>query len=57
MDGRAGCECNGNGNSIPVAIFGCGILGLFSGSMVAYFGVPSFVASLGMMMVAAVLHI
>ena len=36
-----------------LAIFGCGILGLFSGSMVAYFGVPSFVASLGMMMVAS----
>ena len=36
-----------------LAILGCGILGLFSGSMVAYFGVPSFVASLGMMMVAS----
>ena len=36
-----------------LAIFGCGTLGLFSGSMVAYFGVPSFVASLGMMMVAS----
>ena len=35
------------------AILGCGVLGLFSGSMVAYFGVPSFVASLGMMMVAS----
>lgn len=35
------------------AVLGCGILGLFSGSMVAYFGVPSFVASLGMMMVAS----
>ena len=36
-----------------LAIAACGILGLFSGSMVAYFGVPSFVASLGMMMVAS----
>ena len=36
-----------------LAILGCGILGLFSGSMVAYFGVPAFVASLGMMMVAS----
>ena len=36
-----------------LAILGCGILGLFSGSMIAYFGVPSFVASLGMMMVAS----
>ena len=35
------------------AVLGCGIVGLFSGSMVAYFGVPSFVASLGMMMVAS----
>ena len=35
------------------AVLGCGSLGLFSGSMVAYFGVPSFVASLGMMMVAS----
>ena len=35
------------------AVLGCGTLGLFSGSMVAYFGVPSFVASLGMMMVAS----
>ena len=36
-----------------LAILGCGILGLFSGSMVAYFGVPSFVVTLGMMMVAS----
>ena len=35
------------------AVLGCGTLGLFSGSIVAYFGVPSFVASLGMMMVAS----
>ena len=36
-----------------LAITACGGLGLFSGSMIAYFGVPSFVASLGMMMVAS----
>lgn len=36
-----------------LAITVCGLLGLFSGSMVAYFGVPPFVASLGMMMVAS----
>ena len=36
-----------------VAVGACGILGLFSGSMIAYFGVPPFVASLGMMMVAS----
>ena len=36
-----------------LAVATCGVLGLFSGSMVAYFGVPSFVASLGMMMVAS----
>ena len=35
------------------AVLGCGILGLFSGSMVAYFGVPSFVVTLGMMMVSS----
>ena len=36
-----------------LAVTACGGLGLFSGSMIAYFGVPSFVASLGMMMVAS----
>ncbi|MEC7401103.1 MAG: ABC transporter permease, partial [Verrucomicrobiota bacterium] len=36
-----------------LAILVCGGLGLFSGSMVAFFGVPPFVASLGMMMVAS----
>ena len=36
-----------------LAVTACGVLGLFSGSMIAYFGVPSFVASLGMMMVAS----
>jgi ribose transport system permease protein len=36
-----------------LAIGACGVLGAFSGSMIAYFGVPSFVASLGMMMVAS----
>ena len=36
-----------------LAVMACGGLGLFSGSMIAYFGVPSFVASLGMMMVAS----
>ena len=36
-----------------LAIGACGVLGGFSGSMIAYFGVPSFVASLGMMMVAS----
>ena len=36
-----------------LAIGACGVLGAVSGSMIAYFGVPSFVASLGMMMVAS----
>ena len=36
-----------------LAIIACATLGLFSGAMVAYFGVPSFVTSLGMMMVAS----
>jgi ribose transport system permease protein len=36
-----------------LAIVACGVMGAFSGSMIAYFGVPSFVASLGMMMVAS----
>ena len=36
-----------------LAILTCGGLGLFSGTMVAFFGVPPFVASLGMMMVAS----
>ncbi len=36
-----------------LAILACGLLGLFSGSMVAFFGVPPFVATLGMMMVAS----
>lgn len=36
-----------------VAILACSGLGLFSGSMIAYFGVPPFVATLGMMMVAS----
>ena len=36
-----------------LAIVSCGVMGAFSGSMIAYFGVPSFVASLGMMMVAS----
>ena len=36
-----------------LSILACSGLGLFSGSMVAFFGVPSFVASLGMMMVAS----
>ena len=36
-----------------LAIIACAALGLFSGAMVAYFGVPSFVTSLGMMMVAS----
>ena len=36
-----------------LAVTACVGLGLFSGSMIAYFGVPSFVASLGMMMVAS----
>lgn len=36
-----------------LAILACGGLGLFSGSMVAYFRIPPFVASLGMMMVAS----
>ena len=35
------------------AILACSALGLFSGSMVAYFGVPPFVATLGMMMVGS----
>jgi len=36
-----------------LAILACSALGLFSGSMVAYFGVPPFVATLGMMMVGS----
>ena len=36
-----------------LAILTCGGLGFFSGTMVAFFGVPPFVASLGMMMVAS----
>lgn len=36
-----------------LAVLACSALGLFSGSMVAYFGVPPFVATLGMMMVGS----
>jgi ribose transport system permease protein len=36
-----------------LAILGCSVLGLFSGSMIAFFGVPPFVATLGMMMVGS----
>ncbi len=36
-----------------LAMLACGGLGLFSGTMVAVFGVPPFVTSLGMMMVAS----
>ena len=36
-----------------LAIFCCSALGLFSGSMIAFFGVPPFVATLGMMMVGS----
>ena len=36
-----------------LAMLACAGLGLFSGSMVAVFGVPPFVTSLGMMMVAS----
>jgi ribose transport system permease protein len=35
------------------AILACSTLGLFSGSMIAFFGVPPFVATLGMMMVGS----
>ena len=35
------------------AILACSALGLFSGSMIAFFGVPPFVATLGMMMVGS----
>lgn len=36
-----------------LAILACSALGLFSGSMIAFFGVPPFVATLGMMMVGS----
>ncbi|MBT5717330.1 MAG: ABC transporter permease, partial [Opitutae bacterium] len=36
-----------------LAILACSVLGLFSGSMIAFFGVPPFVATLGMMMVGS----
>ena len=36
-----------------LAMLACGGLGFFSGTMVAVFGVPPFVTSLGMMMVAS----
>ena len=36
-----------------LAIVACSALGLFSGSMIAFFGVPPFVATLGMMMVGS----
>jgi len=36
-----------------IAIVACSLLGLFSGSMIAFFGVPPFVATLGMMMVGS----
>ena len=36
-----------------IAIVACSALGLFSGSMIAFFGVPPFVATLGMMMVGS----
>jgi ribose transport system permease protein len=36
-----------------LAILACLALGLFSGSMIAFFGVPPFVATLGMMMVGS----
>ena len=36
-----------------IAILVCGGLGLFTGTMVAYFKVPPFVSSLGMMMVSS----
>ena len=55
MDGRADASVMGMIIG-SICSFGCGTLGLFSGSMVAYFGVPSFVASLGMMMVAVASH-
>lgn len=40
------CACS-------LAISVCAGLGLFSGSMIAFFGVPPFVATLGMMMIAS----
>lgn len=36
-----------------LAILACSALGFFSGSMIAFFGVPPFVATLGMMMVGS----
>ena len=39
--------------SCGLAIVACSALGLFSGSMIAFFGVPPFVATLGMMMVGS----
>ena len=36
-----------------IAIVACSLIGLFSGSMIAFFGVPPFVATLGMMMVGS----
>ena len=36
-----------------LAIVACSALGLFSGSMIAFFGVPPFVSTLGMMMVGS----
>ena len=36
-----------------LAVLACSALGLFSGSMIAFFGVPPFVATLGMMMVGS----
>ncbi len=34
------------------AILACGLLGAFSGTMITFFGIPPFIATLGMMLVA-----